>query len=88
MSLPHTQETFLVSDFEFSYTFQKLFRRRQIIERHERMNDRREEEFRMSEAMKDRHREQILKQIENDKLRESRQYEMLQQQREAKAAIR
>ena len=58
------------------------------MERHERMNDRREEEFRMSEAMKDKHREQILKQIENDKLRESRQYEMLQQQREAKAAIR
>lgn len=58
------------------------------MERQQKMTERREDEVRMKEAMRDKHRQQIIRQIENDKLRESRQYEMLQQQREAKAAIR
>ena len=75
-----------IKDFWICETL--LFRRKQIMERHEKMNERREEEYRMKEAMRDQHREQILKQIENDRAREDKQYEMLQQQRGAKAAIR
>ena len=58
------------------------------MERHEKVNAQREDEIRRKEAMRDKHRQQILNQIENDRLRENRQHEMLQQQRDAKAAVR
>ena len=58
------------------------------MERQARTDERREDEFRRSQAMRDKHRDQVFNQIESDRLREIRQYEMLQQQRDAKAAIR
>ena len=58
------------------------------MERQARTHERREDEFRRSQAMRDKHRDQVLNQIESDRLREIKRYEMLQQQRDAKAAIR
>ena len=58
------------------------------MERHERMNEKREEELRRSDAMRGKHQQQVVNQLNFEKYRENSQFEMFQQQREAKAVVR
>ncbi len=50
--------------------------------------ERRDDADRMREVMRDQHRERIMAQIERDRAREASEFDKLQQQREAKKAIR